>query len=73
MHLKIWQWGDAPPEYEALSGHGGDEDYVMFVPKDMDGIWIVSSLGQDGSPLGGCSVSRHELPSGDVVYIGAHA
>lgn len=31
-HIKIWDWPNAPEEYQALSPHGGDEDYIVFVP-----------------------------------------
>lgn len=30
--IKVWEWSDAPEEFRALSTHGGDEDWVVFVP-----------------------------------------
>ena len=30
-----WTWEDAPQEYKKLSGHGGDEDWVVTLPKSL--------------------------------------
>ena len=68
--IKVWDWDEAPEELKALSPHGGDEDWVALVPKhlaDRHIGWLES-----GS-FGCCDISRHELPNGDVVRIGAHA
>lgn len=69
--IQVWRWEDAPEEYRALSTHGGDEDWVALVPKEMAAEYI--GWMEDGSPFGCCSVSKDMLPNGDVVRIGAHA
>ena len=33
--ILIWRWEDAPEEYRKMSTHGGDEDWVAFVPKEL--------------------------------------
>lgn len=30
--VRVWQFGDAPPELQALSTNGGDEDWLAVVP-----------------------------------------
>lgn len=65
----VWHWWDAPGELRCLSPHGGDEDYVALVPREMD----APSWMQEGSYFGCCSVSEHTLDDGRQVHIGAHA
>lgn len=33
--IRVWLWDDAPITYQHLSIHGGDEEYVVFVPDNM--------------------------------------
>lgn len=37
--IKVWHFYDAPEEYRALSGHGGDEDWLAFVPDEVGLDW----------------------------------
>jgi hypothetical protein len=67
--ILVWEWSDAPGELRARSPHGGDEDYVGLLPKDMD----LPSWMDTGSAFGCCSVSEHPLEDGRRVFIGAHA
>jgi len=30
--ILLWKFDDAPEEYKLLSTHGGDENYVAFIP-----------------------------------------
>lgn len=69
--IQVWRWKDAPQEFRALSQHGGDEDWVALVPKELADYPI--SWMEDGTAFGWCSVDSHTLESGDVVRIGAHA
>lgn len=68
--IRVWPWPDAPERFRALSSHGGDEDWVAFVPTEFctDYIpWLAP-----GTPFGVCDVSEHHI-TGGVVYIGAHS
>jgi len=67
----VWRYYDAPTEWQELSEHGGDEDWLAVVPARMADDYI-GWLGE-GGPFGCCSVSRHELADGRLVFIGAHA
>lgn len=69
--IRIWPFHDAPAEYKALSGHGGDEDWLAVVPATLNGRYI--PWLESGGPFGGCDVTTHELPDGSVVHIGSHA
>lgn len=67
--ILVWQFYDAPEKYQALSGHGGDEDWIAVLPPGAD--WPM--WAESGTRFGVCEVSKHELPDGCVVLIGAHA
>lgn len=64
----VWKFFDAPIAYQDLSPHGGDEDWLAFVPRiygDTKPDWM------ENSNFGICDVSQHEVDNG-YVYIGAH-
>ena len=69
--IVVFAFDQAPRALRALSNHGGDEDWLAIVPPRFRGQYI--GWLQEGSSFGCCSVSEHELPSGHVVHIGAHA
>lgn len=78
--LRIYRWEDTPSEYRSLSGHGGDEDWVLVVPLSVRHVaywpWRVGDVidgGEDSYLDGFGHVDRHELPNGDLVVIFAHA
>jgi len=69
--IQVWRWQDAPESYRKLSPHGGDEDWVAYVPEALrheEIAWM-----QRGSLFGCCDVSEHDLPGSGLVRIGAHA
>ena len=69
--IRVWRFADAPQTLQLLSNHGGDEDWVAWVPPEyaQDSIpWLES-----GSEFGPCRTSEHDLPDGSTVYTGAHA
>jgi hypothetical protein len=68
--ILIWRFEDAPEHFRKLSTHGGDEDWVAFVPDHYKDEWI--GWMEEGGPFGCCSVSEHEVEGGKV-RIGAHA
>jgi len=69
--IRVWRFEDAPAEYQALSPHGGDEDWVAHVPAALANEWI--GWMDEGSSFGCFDVSRHPQPDGSEVRIGAHA
>jgi hypothetical protein len=68
--ILVWKFHEAPTEYRDLSDHGGDEDWVAFVPDALAGEWI--GWLEEGTSFGCCRVSEHPVDGG-VVRIGAHA
>lgn len=68
--ILVWRFQDAPPEYRALSDHGGDEDWLAFLPDEVAGEWI--GWMNPGSSFGCCDVSEHRVEGG-IVRIGAHS
>jgi hypothetical protein len=72
-HIKIWQFSNAPEEYKELSTNGGDEDWIAFIPDEMDETRD-AHLGflEEGTPFGWCCVNEHLVPNGRIL-IGCHA
>jgi hypothetical protein len=76
--IRIWYFYEAPEEFQKLSGHGGDEDYLMHVSADYQVSYLPELIAaNDNSEIarvfGICDVSKHELKDGSTVYIGTHA
>ena len=69
--IRVWPFGDAPEEYQALSTHGGDEDWVVVIPREYEdrGDWWVPWLDHIDTMR---DPKRYEHGD-EVVYIGAHA
>lgn len=70
--ILVWRFEDAPEKYSKLSGHGGDEDWLAFVPNSLKDEWIPWLESGPSSGFGCCDVSEHPVDGG-IVYIGAHA
>ena len=68
--IKVWPWRYAPKKHKKLSQHGGDEDWVAFVPNEYGDYWI--GWAEEGTAFGCCSVDEYEVKGG-AVLIGAHA
>jgi hypothetical protein len=67
----VWAFYDAPDDYQTLSRHGGDEDWLTYIPPHLaneEPDWM-----REGSTFGCCSVSRRVIPNGGVIAVGAHA
>lgn len=69
--ITVWRYLDAPESLKALSGHGGDEDWLALIPPELADTYI--GWMQSGSSFGCCDVSEHKLEDGSIVKIGAHA
>jgi len=68
--IMIWPFADAPEEWQALSPHGGDEDWVAFIPTEIYEkfgipIWVENLSGT-------WTYSYHPV-AGGIVVITAHA
>lgn len=70
FQIKVWRFDDAPAEFRELSPHGGDEDWLAYIPEALGDEWI--GWMEPGSAFGCCEVSSHSVQGG-VVKIGAHA
>jgi phosphoserine aminotransferase len=72
--ILVWRFYEAPEEFQALSQHGGDEDWLAHVPAR-----FYAKQGNDYIPwleygsFGVCDISEHRLEDGSRVFIGAHA
>lgn len=72
--IQVWRYEDAPDELKYRSHHGGDEDWVALVPKELvtpdpENLWIPwlekGNFGND--------VQQETLEDGSVLFIAAHA
>ena len=68
--ILVWRFYEAPQEFQALSGHGGDEDWLAFIPDAFGDEWI--GWLDSSTSFGVCETTRHPVEGG-LVYIGAHA
>jgi hypothetical protein len=79
MHSRcicVWEYLDAPPEFQALSQHGGDEDWIVYCPSEQMGMpsvfWDV--LNSESTYVRGWGhTDYHQLDNGAVVVVLAHA
>jgi hypothetical protein len=72
--IKVWRFQDAPQRLRKLSRHGGDEDWIILVPKDFDDRRIAPWDWWRQTPLfGNWFLQEERLPNGDIVMITAHA
>lgn len=69
--ILVWRFYNAPPEFQVLSTHGGDEDWIAFIPSSCTAD--LPTWAEPGTPFGVSDVSEHRLPDGSMVLIGAHA
>jgi len=69
--IQVWPFRSAPKELRELSHHGGDEDWVVFVPTEIyqDFVYMPRWIEVMDS---GCDPQVAHV-NGGVVYIGAHA
>lgn len=67
--IRVWDWESAPESLRELSAHGGDEDWLAWVPAGKQ--W--PSWAYSGSAFGVADVDSFELPDGSTVLIGAHS
>lgn len=67
--IVVWRFREAPEALQELSPHGGDEDWLAFIPEKYADDWIG---WLEHGPFGVCDISRHPVAGGEV-RIGAHA
>jgi hypothetical protein len=68
--ILVWKFHEAPERYQKLSTHGGDEDWLAYIPDRLKNEWI--GWMEEGGSFGCSSVTQHEV-GGGLVKIGAHA
>lgn len=68
FEIRVWAFEYAPTKYQKLSPHGGDEDWLAFVPEEYEDRYI---RWLDDNHFAN-DVSTHKVEYG-TVYIGAHA
>lgn len=73
--MKLWIWEDAPEEYKQLYSQGGDEDWLLFIPKEIswnfkgglaDYPWWIDNMDVTKEPI------RYDAEDG-IFLVGTHA
>ena len=67
--IRVWPFYEAPEELQALSEHGGDEDWLALVPVSFGDTWLPWLEGRQF----GKDVTEHLRPDGSRVFISAHS
>jgi hypothetical protein len=70
--ILIWKFEEAPKIYQRLSNHGGDEDWIAFIPRHIIMRGVTPMFLEEGTAFGCCDVEKHKVYDGEV-WIGAHA
>lgn len=71
--INVYPFNLAPPDLQALASQGGDEDWLVRVPKS-----LASTLLEYGTPhwIAVMDSAREPvqitLPNGDVLFVGCH-
>lgn len=70
--IKVWSWELAPEELKELSTHGGDEDWVAFIPFSVYDENFYIGWMESGTSFGYSDVSSYRVANGEV-RIGVHS
>jgi hypothetical protein len=65
----VWKWEDAPKYYRDIGSRGGDEDWVVYVPDEVELTWIPNWLAS----IDTCGEQEAYKVTGGRVFIGAHS
>jgi hypothetical protein len=71
--IKVWVWDDAPGDLQVLYNQGGDENWLVLIPKE-----IVGEVLEYGVPFWIEAMDSLREPkqfthdNGDVVFVGSH-
>jgi hypothetical protein len=73
--ISVWRFESAPEWARRLSRHGGDEDWVIVVPRQVDreGRKCGWAWWRDMPVFGDWQSQFTRAPNGDLVVIVAHA
>lgn len=72
--ITVWEFYDAPEEYRNLSTNGGDEDWLVLIPAQINDNIMQYGLPYWIESMDSCREPQiHKLPNGDTIVIGAHA
>jgi len=66
--ILVWRFYDAPAWMAALSQHGGDEDWLAYIPASLAETYLPFWLDKLS-----CSTDYHRLPNGAWIAIAAHS
>jgi hypothetical protein len=68
LPISVWAFDDAPVKYQEMSDHGGDEDWIVFLPYDSADLSVAERIVER---LTVCDCDRYNVDGG-VIWITAH-
>jgi hypothetical protein len=68
--VSIYNFHDAPKEWQALSPFGGDEDWIIIADGDEESEYEAEYVS---GRLEVCDRARVKLPDGRIAYITCHS
>jgi hypothetical protein len=75
--ILVWEFHEAPEEYQLLSKNGGDEDWVVVIHKTKWDSWqgVIPSWITNMDTRGDPHIHFGKVPYGEneVVIIGSHS
>jgi hypothetical protein len=72
--IKIWEFYDAPEEFQNMSISGGDEDWLVLIPPNYTTKYLPFL---ECEHFGCCSIDKIKIAEGNykgyIVLIGTHS
>ncbi len=70
--ILVWKFQEAPENFQKLSPHGGDEEWLALVPPTYEKTGALGWILENTS-LAICNLSMHRIKGGFLVAIGKHS
>lgn len=70
---RIWEFYDAPGEYQKLSEHGGDEDFVVELPEGVTPNDVRYPIEMMIERMTVCDAQWRQAENGRWIVITAHS
>jgi len=68
-HITVWPFDKAPEEIQKIASQGGDEDWIVFVPKGMSDDYTPHWIDATDA----CNEPKRIEHEAGIIYVGCHA
>lgn len=71
--IQVYPFNKAPSDLQALASQGGDEDWIVIIPKELVPTVLLYGAPHWIDTTDSCHEPvRFDLPNGDVLFVGCH-